>query len=330
LILAVERAVGRGERAPWGKPTLAPGAQKVIEHAVDEVRQMKHNYIGAEHLLLGLLREGDSLGTQVLNSFVDLSVVRSEIVILAHNAQSSDRETVRQRQKRLFPMLHVGATQARGSTAAVVQAERTRLARDLHDSIKQQLFSISVSAAAVRERWEKDPAGALAALADVQQSARGAMVEMDALLKQLRPNPLETTGLLEALREQCEALAFRTGAEVTSYFAELPAAPALPLATHETLFRIAQEALANVARHARATQVHVRLERGLSANCLYLIVRDNGQGFDPRNVGPGMGIANMTQRAHSLQGKLEMESSPGHGTILRVEIPLVEQVMRDE
>jgi len=94
-----------------------------------------------------------------------------------------------------------GLLQQIGEAAA--QEERNRLARDLHDSIKQQLFSINVGTAAAQERWERDPEGARKALADVRRSAREAMVEMQAMLHQLRPEALGTAGLIEALREQC-------------------------------------------------------------------------------------------------------------------------------
>ena len=113
---------------------------------------------------------------------------------------------------------------------AAAQQERNRLARELHDSIKQQLFSINVSAATVQARWENDDAGARAALEAVRGSVREAMAEMEALLHNLRPAPLETLGLVEALRQQCESLQYRAGAQVTAEIGELPANMELPLA----------------------------------------------------------------------------------------------------
>ena len=202
--------------------------------------------------------------------------------------------------------------------------ERNRLARDLHDSIKQQIFSISVSAAAVAARWESDPPGARAALNDIQYSAQAAMVEMNALLQQLRPNPLETVGLLEAIREQCEALEFRTGAQVTTALGELPSEAHLPKGVRETIFRIVQEALSNIARHARATQVKVQLTTDLPRQRLRLDVQDNGQGFDPATVDGGMGLANMRERVSLLGGELVLESAPDGGTTIQAEIPLME------
>ncbi|MDE3166008.1 MAG: sensor histidine kinase [Acidobacteriota bacterium] len=174
---------------------------------------------------------------------------------------------------------------------AALQEERHRLARDLHDSVKQQIFAIQTSAAAVQARFEGDPAGARAALEQVRSSARQAMAEMEAMLDQLRAAPLERAGLISALRQQCEALGFRSGAAVDFEAGTLPSEDAVSPGAQEALFRIAQEALSNVARHARAARVTVRL--GVVANQLQLSVEDNGSGFDASQPESGMGIANM-------------------------------------
>lgn len=228
-------------------------------------------------------------------------------------------EALAARERELEPMR---AAWQKEIGEAAVQEERNRLARDLHDSIKQQLFSINISAAAVQARWAHDPAGAQAALADVRRSTHEAMAEMQALLQQLSPAPLATVGLVEALREQCTALGYRTGAEVTSTLGPLPDDARLPPGTQEAIFRIAQEALSNVARHARARQVTVRL--GMEGETLLLEVRDDGQGFEPSQIAAGMGMGNIQERAVALGGSLEVESSPGKGTRIHLRVPLVE------
>ena len=174
----------------------------------------------------------------------------------------------------------------RSTGLAAAQAERNRLARDLHDSIKQQLYAINVSAAAALARWESDLAGARTAVEDVRRAAQAALAEMAALLQQLRPAPLAAAGLLDALREQCEALAHRTGAEVTvdlgqpedaaAYTAAVDAGRLAPGA-EEALFRISQEALNNIARHARAGHISLRLR--VDGEALRLAITDDGQGF---------------------------------------------------
>ncbi len=212
-----------------------------------------------------------------------------------------------------------GLLQQIGEAAA--QEERNRLARDLHDSIKQQLFSINVGAAAAQERWDRDPEGARKALADVRRAAREAMVEMQTMLHQLRPEALGTAGLIEALREQGEALGYRTGAEVALEIGEPLPDDRMPPGAQDTLFRIGQEMLANVARHARAR--HVRLWLGRQDEEVVLRVVDDGQGFDPASEVSGMGLRNLEERATALGGRLEVASAPGSGAGLTVRIPLV-------
>jgi signal transduction histidine kinase len=207
---------------------------------------------------------------------------------------------------------------------SAAQQERNRIARDLHDSIKQQLFSIKLSSAAAEERWESDPPGARSALADVRRNVHAAMVEMQAMLAQLRPEPVATVGLVEALREQCEALGFRSGVQVDFELGDLPPDNRLPSGTQEHLFRMAQEALSNVARHARARSVRVRLgqaeQEGISG--LLLLIHDDGQGFDPDGQPAGMGLRNLRERLAGLWGTLGIESAPGKGTEIRIFIPL--------
>ncbi|HSG40160.1 MAG TPA: sensor histidine kinase, partial [Thermoanaerobaculia bacterium] len=164
-----------------------------------------------------------------------------------------------------------------------------------------------------------DPEKARGALADVRRSAKEAMVEMQALLHQLTPRALTSAGLIEALREQCEALGYRTGAEVTLELGEAIPDDQLPPGAQETLFRIAQEALSNVARHARAGNVRVWL--GGSSGAVWLRIQDDGQGFQPEQATSGMGMRNLKERAESLRGNLVVTSAPKKGTTIEVRIP---------
>lgn len=236
-------------------------------------------------------------------------VVLADAVLRHPPTSDGDTENLRERWKHEI-------------SAAAVQQERIRLARDLHDSIKQQIFTIGVSAAAAQARWESDPSGARTALEDVRGSAHEAMVEMEAMLQHLRPAPLETVGLAEALRKQCEALKYRTGAQVVVEFADLPENERLRPGTQESVFRITQEALANVARHARAANVQVRLCSDGKNESMILQVQDDGQGFTPSSAKEGMGMANIRARTREIGGQLNLWSEPGGGTKLDVRIPL--------
>ena len=203
---------------------------------------------------------------------------------------------------------------------AAGQEERNRLARDLHDSIKQQIYAIQTSAAAAQARFGSDAAGARDAIEAVRGSAREAMVEMEAMLDQLRASPLESVGLVEAIKKQGEALQYRTGAQVSIDLARLGPANDLPPGAAQSLFRIAQEALSNIARHARASQVNLSLLTD-GGECV-LEIRDNGSGFSPGSNSPGMGLNNMRARAIEHGGTVTIESNPGQGTRLMARVPL--------
>jgi signal transduction histidine kinase len=197
--------------------------------------------------------------------------------------------------------------------------ERARLARDLHDAVKQQLFVIQTAAATVQARLGVDPDGANQALEQVRSAARDAMTEMEAMLEQLQAAPLANAGLVSSIRKQCEALGLRTGADVQFELGALPPDAALEPGARQAVFRVAQEALSNVARHARATTVSVRLDTNGSE--LVLTVRDDGVGFQPGEPARGMGMSNIAARASEVGGSLEVASAPNRGTALRFALP---------
>jgi signal transduction histidine kinase len=269
--------------------------------------------------VLGLVLRGDLPGRIIFGTAWTVVVVAWSSRYYYARLRVREREVLDLRENLL--------AQARDTAA---QQERNRLARELHDSIKQQVFSIHMSAAAVEARWEADPGGAREALGDVRRSAREAMAEMNALLQQLSPAPLEKVGLVQALRDQCEALGYRSGAEVVVEFGELPADDWLPAGAQDSLFRVAQEALSNVARHARAAHVRLYLGQPGGAGPLIMEIGDDGQGFEMEMVRGGMGLQNIRQRVQALEGKFGLDSAPGGGTTLRVTIPLAEPVFSDE
>ena len=202
---------------------------------------------------------------------------------------------------------------------AASQEERNRLARDLHDSIKQQVFAIQTAAATAQVRFDSDSAGAKAALDQIRDSAREAMVEMEVMLDQLRGAPLENAGLVDTLKKQCEALGFRTGVRVEFESGTLPPSEALAPGAHQAVLRVAQEALANIGRHARAS--HVRVTFGSAGDTVRLAIQDDGVGFVPAETMGGAGLRNMRARAEDFDGTLEVKSRPGGGTRLTLALP---------
>ena len=195
--------------------------------------------------------------------------------------------------------------------------ERQRLARELHDSVSQALYGIALGARTARTQLERDPAKVAEPLDYVLSQAEAGLSEMRALIFELRPESLQNEGLAAALAKQCDALRARYKVEITT---ELGEEPDLSLDAKEALYRIAQEALHNVARHAGATRVDLRLERAEGE--WRLEVSDNGRGFDPGGDYPGhLGLKSMRERAERIGAELRIESRPGAGSSLRVRLP---------
>jgi signal transduction histidine kinase len=203
---------------------------------------------------------------------------------------------------------------------AARREERARLARDLHDAVKQQLFAIQTAAAAVEARLDTDQNGARDAAATVRASAHEALVEMDTLIDQLQTAPMENSGFAAALRRQCDALGYRTGAKVSLTFGDLPPDNALVPGAYEALYRFAQEALHNVGRHARARTVDVHF--GVHAGRLELRITDDGAGFIPDEAPSGMGRRNMEARAQELGGTCTVTSARESGTTVLCAVPI--------
>jgi signal transduction histidine kinase len=204
---------------------------------------------------------------------------------------------------------------------AARQEERARLARDLHDAVKQQLFVIQTAGATAQTRFDTDAAGARAAVEQIRSAAREAMTEMEAMLDQLQSAPISNEGLIAFLRKQCEALGFRTGATVSFTAGSLPDERALDPGARQAIARVAQESLSNVARHARARNVTVSL--GPSEDWIVLTVKDDGSGFTPGSPPrqAGMGMENLAVRAAEVGGSLDVTSAPGAGTVVRFAVP---------
>jgi GAF domain-containing protein/HAMP domain-containing protein len=205
-----------------------------------------------------------------------------------------------------------------------VMEERQRLARELHDAVTQTLFSASLIAEALPELWESDQAEGRQLLAELRQLSRGALAEMRTLLLELRPAALIEASMNDLLRQLGEATTGRTGAPVR---VKLEGQAALPPDVHVALYRIAQEALNNVVKHARAGEVTVQLRRahipindrkGHRAKA-ELQICDDGCGFDLGSIPPDrLGLGIIRERAEAIGANLSIESQIGHGTCIRV------------
>jgi signal transduction histidine kinase len=201
-----------------------------------------------------------------------------------------------------------------------VMEERNRLARDLHDSISQALYSMSLLAAAGRRLSQSGSNQTLLdeTLLELGTTAQQALKEMRLLLYRLRPLALQLDGLTETLQHRLDAVEKRAGIDTHLIIGNLP--PLLP-ALEETLYHIAQEALNNALKHAGATAVTVQLTQEPDS-AVQLVVADNGRGFDLAAAlkQGGMGLANMRQRAESHGGTLTVDSVPGQGTTITAQV----------
>ncbi len=209
------------------------------------------------------------------------------------------------------------ATRAQAAELAAGR-ERAHLAQELHDSVTQALFSMTLTARSAEILLERNPAAVREKLAELRELSQEALAEMRSLIFELRPGNVAEEGLASALAKHVAAVQGRTGLPVT-LDVRYPAR--LPLELEETLYRIAQEALHNVVKHAAAG--HVRVEVSIQGGVAGLTVEDDGVGFDPGAVETDhLGLAGMRTRLERLGGRLVVISRQGKGTRLLATIPM--------
>jgi two-component system nitrate/nitrite sensor histidine kinase NarX len=261
-----------------------------------------------EDRLIGILRLGHQLPNRFLEAHAELALAFAD-----HAAVAMDNA-------RLYEQVQ----------ALAVVEERQRLARDLHDAVSQTLFSASLIADVLPRVWEQDREKGRESLGELQQLARGALGEMRSLLFELRPAALVDVEMAELLRHLVDAAAGHAGMPISlKVETHCPIPPDVQVA----LYRIAQEALNNIVKHARATSAAVSLRcppssegegpaAGTEIQCVELVIEDDGQGFEPQMSHAGsFGLSNIQERASSIGATLDVSSAPGQGTTVRVVWP---------
>jgi PAS domain S-box-containing protein len=225
------------------------------------------------------------------------------------------------------PVRHVGAmiditdrvTLSEAQSQAALE-ERQRLARELHDSVTQSLYSLTLLAEASRRMAvDGNTEKMIGNIARLGETAQQALKEMRLLVYELRPLALETAGLVEALQHRLDAVEKRAGVEAQLM---VESDCDLPADVENGLYRIAQEVLNNSLKHAEATRVSVQLLT--ESPCVEMQIADNGKGFDPEAVKEqgGMGLGNIQERTEALGGEVAFVSEPGQGTQVRIRVPL--------
>jgi signal transduction histidine kinase len=263
----------------------------------------------------------DAAATQAIAELPIL--VEDEVLGYFHIGFDEPREFTSD-EKRLFESLagraalaiHNAQLYERSQQTASLE-ERQRLARELHDSVSQALYGIALGTRTARKWLDRDPSRVAEPLDYALVLAEVGLAEMRALIFELRPESLETEGLVAALQRQVAALSARYELEIVANLCE---EPELQPRVREALYRIAQEAMHNTVKHASATRIDLSLSADAAGTCL--TVRDNGKGFDPTGDFPGhLGLRSMRERAQRLGGGFELDSVPGEGTRIVVTTP---------
>jgi NarL family two-component system sensor histidine kinase LiaS len=207
-----------------------------------------------------------------------------------------------------------------------VTEERQRLARELHDAVSQQLFAIAMTTAALKRLMEKNPQRAAQQIELVEEMAAAAQAEMRALLLHLRPATLQNKSLKDAIQDLLQELTRKNSLDIIS---EIEDVHGLPSGIEDHLFRILQESLSNTLRHAKATQIVVKLFT--LEGQVRMRISDDGIGFDPDGEKlTSYGLRSMQERVAEVGGSLEIYSAAGKGTQVEVRIPLMLQTEREE
>lgn len=209
---------------------------------------------------------------------------------------------------------------AQEAEQAAIQAERARLSRDLHDAIAQRLFSLSMSTTTLPGIIVEDRERGIQQAKVIAELAERTQLDLRALLTDLRPANVMQRGLSEALQTLC--VEWQRVSLIPVDCSLVLSGKHIPSAVEDTVYRITQEALSNITKHARAHRVHISLLEGQRQ--MILSVSDDGVGFDPTSItGSGrFGLMSMRERASAVGGQLMIESDPERGTTLQVRLPL--------
>jgi nitrate/nitrite-specific signal transduction histidine kinase len=299
----VTRVPVRFSAAGLAKRTGRPVVMRVSEYPESRLKGLMHEEGLEMAVSIPILAKGEVLGAINLGSRAVRKVGPEELAMLAAVGQQTG---IAVENARLYEH----------AEEAAAAAERNRLARELHDAVSQTLFSAQLIADVLPRLWERNPAEGQRRLEELRQLTRGALAEMRTLLLEMRPAALAQAELPELLRQLTEAVTGRARIPVRL---EIEGECTLPVERKIGLYRIAQEALNNVVKHAAAQEVVVRLACGEEG--VELLVADDGRGFDPDHVPPDhLGLSIMQERAEAAGATLRVESEPGEGTRVTAKI----------
>jgi signal transduction histidine kinase len=314
-VVSIEINVDEGVHYPKDRYVLDRGLLKLVIH---ERQPLRFDSLKEERAGLGI--EIVSSGSpRVVHGWLGVPVLYGEKAVGAIIVGSYQRGAFDKGHQQVLASIANQAAVAiqnaqlyeQAQELAVVE-ERQRLARDLHDAVTQTLFSASLIAEVLPELWEADQNEGRQLLSELRQLSRGALAEMRTLLLELRPAALMEASLGDLLRQLGEAVTGRKGIPVEVM---VEGEPQCPPDVHVALYRIAQEALNNVVKHSKASQVTVSLQCQPDNGGVELCISDDGRGFDPTRIPSGhLGVGIMHERARAIGATLEIESELGAGT----------------
>jgi len=298
LLPAITETIGRALRLPYVAVEMPGGFERIsYGAAIGRVERVELTHQGGSvgTLLVAQRAENEPFSDADRRVLEDLSrqvAAAAHAVQLAHDLQQSRERLVLAREE-----------------------ERRRLRRDLHDGVGSALAGLALHAGNARQALPERPEEARRSIEPVEEGIRSIVADVRRIVDDLRPPVLDDLGLGQAISQR--ATAIFPGTEVS---AEIGGTP-LPAALEVAAYRIATEALANIARHTEARQVSVTLTTTSQPGLLHLEVRDDGPGL-PERVDPGVGLGSMRERAEELGGTLEIRPAPEGGTIVHAQLPL--------
>lgn len=305
-ILSLDRA---GHIASWNR-----GAERLFGYAAEQIvgQSLSRLLPDAATLLERVQQEG------VVQNFETIALApngRPMTVELTHTLLSDDPA------ENLTSSLIVRDITIRRERNAIVEEERARIARDLHDSVAQILYLLALKADMAAGQVTDNPNQVKAELKEIGQRSRQVIREIRRTIFALRPLDWSSDGFLPALRNFVMDFAQQLDWQVS--FQASHNDLSIPDRLQPTVFRLVQESLNNVAKHAEAERVWVEINQAAKGSKLILSVRDAGPGFDPASTsGSGLGLRQMQKRVEAVRGTFRVESQTGGGTIISAQIPL--------
>ena len=255
---------------------------------------------------------GNYLSRIYMNEQDEIAIISNDLNALGEKLQNQVKSLQRMADER--------AEYARSAHRTATVEERQRLARELHDSVSQQLFALTMLAEAAVKQIDQDPKEAKRQLEEVAKAGLTAQTEMRALLLHLRPVYLSGDSLQEGIEKLIAELKQHTQLEVNLSISEQLS---LPETVEEHIFRIVQESLSNILRHAEASSVSINIIK--NENKLFLHIRDDGKGFDDHRLSrkkTSYGLNTMKERVEELGGTFQIKSRKNQGTYIDIRIPI--------